>query len=256
MQATAFEYRHRYLVHGLIYTLGFAAPWAVLLPPPYHGAVWSFLQNGSTWFLLADRFSRPLYAAFAAGWNAILVVMLVFGAAGAALRTWGAAYLGASTVQRGGMVSDRIVADGPFRFVRNPLYLGTLLHSVSLALLMRPDAAVLTMVLLTVVQLRLIGREEPYLLERQGDSYAEYLARVPRLLPSLRPRTAKGSSRPNWRSGVLSEVYVLGSVLTMAAVGWSRGFAWENSVLHVVQGIVVSLGLSVVARAFIPKATF
>ncbi len=256
MQATAFEYRHRYLIHGLIYTLGFAAPWAMLLPPPYRASAWAFVQNGSTWFLLASALSKPMFTYFAGHWNAILVVMIVFAAVGTALRTWGAAYLGASTVQRGGMVGDRIVADGPYRFVRNPLYLGTLLHSVALAFLMRPDAAVLTLVLLTVVQLRLIGREEPYLAERLGLPYTAYLTSVPRLLPSLRARTAAGSSRPDWRQGLLSEVYMIGTVLTMLTVGWSRGFAWENSVLRVVQGIVISLGASVVARAFIPKATY
>ena len=256
MQASAFEYKHRYLIHGLIYTLGFAAPWAVLLPAPYKAPAWGFVQNGSLWFLLANQLARPLYTAFAAYWNVVLCFMLVFAISGAALRTWGAAYLGATTVQRGGMVGDRVVADGPYRFTRNPLYLGTLLHSVALAFLMRPDAAVLTMVLLTVVQLRLIGREEPYLAERQGESYLAYLKAVPRLLPSLKPSIPTGQSRANWTQGVLSEVYLLGTVLTMLLVGWSHGFAWENSVLRVVQGIIISLGASVIARAFIPKATF
>ncbi|MGI4756870.1 MAG: methyltransferase family protein [Janthinobacterium lividum] len=256
MQATALEYRHRYLVHGLIYTLGFLAPWTVLLPPPYRASMWSFVQNNSSWFLIANALSKPLYLYFATYWNAVLVVMILFGAVGAGLRTWGAAYLGASTVQRGGMVSDRMVADGPYRYVRNPLYLGTLIHSVALAFLMRPDAAVVVMVLLTIVQLRLIGREEPYLQERQGDVYRDYLARVPRLLPSLRPRTAAGTNRADWKQGILSEIYGLGTVLTMLTVGWSRGFGWENSVLRVMQGIVISLGVSVVARAFIPKATY
>lgn len=256
MQATAFEYRHRYLVHGIIYALGFAAPWAIFLPEPYRAPLWSFVQNSSSWFLVSNALSKPLFTYFASYWNALLIVMILFAAAGSALRTWGAAYLGASTVQRGGMVSDRVVADGPFRFVRNPLYLGTLLHSVALAFLMRPEAAVLTLLLLTLVQLRLIGREEPYLRERLGETYAAYLAAVPRLLPSRLPKTAGGSSKPDWKQGILSEVYVIGTVVTLLTVGWSRGFAWEDSVLRVVQGIVVSLGASVVARAFIPKATY
>lgn len=256
MQATAFEYKHRYFIHGLIYTLGFSAPWAVLLPPPYHASAWSFLQNGSVWFLLSNALSKPLYLYFAQYWNAVLVVMIVFAALGASLRTWGAAYLGASTVQRGGMVGDRVIADGPYRYMRNPLYLGTLLNSVALAFLMRPDAAVVTLLLLTVVQLRLIGREEPYLLERMGEPYQEYLRSVPRMLPAVRPQTAAGTYRPDWRQGVLSEVYMIGVAIAMATLGWSRGFGWEGSVLRVVQGVVVSLGVSVVARAFIPKATY
>lgn len=256
MQATAFEYRHRYAIHGLIYTLGFSAPWTPFLPLPYRAPVWSFVQNNSVWFLLSNQLSKPSYLRFAQDWNALLVAMILFAAIGAGLRIWGAAYLGASTVQRGGMIGDRIVADGPYRFVRNPLYLGTLFHSVALAFLMRPEAALLTLVLLTVVQLRLIGSEEPYLTERLGAPYQVYLAAVPRLLPTFRPATAPGNAKPSWKQGVLSEVYMIGTVLTLLAVGWSHGFGWENSVLQVVQGVVISLGVSVIARAFIPKAAY
>ncbi len=256
MQASAFEYRHRYLVHGLIYGLCFAAPWTLLLPVPYRAPMWDFVQNGSIWFQIANSLSKPLYQSFAFDWNAVLVVMILFAVAGAALRTWGAAYLGATTVQRGGMVGDRIVADGPYRFVRNPLYLGTVLHTIAVSLVMRPEAGVLCLALITLLQFRLIFREEGYLLERSGAPYAEYLAKVPRFIPSIRPRIARGSSHPLWTQGVLSEVYAIGAALTFAAVGWSRGFGWENSVLRVMQGIVISLGISVVARAFIPKAGY
>ena len=256
MQASAFEYRHRYLLHGLIYTLCFAAPWSVLLPRPYGAPVWGFVQNGSAWFHIANALSKPLYQNFALDWNVLLGLMILFAAAGAVLRTWGASYLGASTVQRGGMVGDHVIADGPYRFVRNPLYLGTVLHTLALSLIMRPDAGLLCVVLITVLQFRLIFREEPYLRERLGEPYAAYLARVPRFLPSLRARSAAGPNRPRWTQGVLSEMYMIGTTLTLITVGWSRGFAWENSVLRVMQGIVISLGISVVARAFIPKATF
>jgi protein-S-isoprenylcysteine O-methyltransferase Ste14 len=259
MQASAFEYKHRYLVHGVIYTLCFATPW-----PDYHGAVagsthiqiWNFVRNGSAWFRISDALTRPMYQHFAFAWNTVLVVMIAFAALGAALRVWGAAYLGATTVQRGGMVGDHIVADGPYRYVRNPLYLGTILHTIALALLMRPDAAVLCVALITLVQWRLIGREEPYLRERLGEAYSEYRTEVPRLVPALRARTAPARTRPRWQQGFLSEIYMVGVAITLAAVGWSNGFGWEASVLRVMQGIVISLGISVIARAFIPKATF
>jgi protein-S-isoprenylcysteine O-methyltransferase Ste14 len=257
MQATAFEYRHRFLIHGIIYTVCFAAPWSLLLPGVMHGPVWGFVQNHSVWFAIANEITKPLYQHFAFYWDALLLVMIAFAAAGAGLRTWGASYLGATTVQRGGMVGDRVIAEGPFRFVRNPLYLGTILHTIALAFLMRPEAAILCIVLITVVQLRLIGREEPYLLERMGPAYAAYTAIVPRLLPSLTPHAASsGEVRPHWMQGFLSELYVIGVALTLATVGWSRGFEWETSVVRVMQGILISLGVSVIARAFIPKATF
>jgi len=254
MQATSPEYKYRFLIHAIIYILCFAAPW-----PDYsngfHGVhPWSFMRNGSTWFRITDMLSRPLYQHFSQIWNGLLVLMVLFALAGAWFRVWGASYLGASTVHRSNMEGNRIVADGPFRYVRNPLYLGTILNTVALASLMRPDAAVLCIFLISLFQFRLIGREEPYLLSQLGEDYHAYISEVPRLLPSLHPRTTASAVRPNWKQGFLSEFFVVGSALSFAAVGWTNGYSWESSLLRVVQGILISLGLSIVLRAFLPKS--
>lgn len=256
MQASAFEYKHRFLIHALIYTLCFAAPW-----PDYHNGfhgiqLWSFMRNGSVLFHLANNLSRPLYTRFALFWNSALIVIALFAFAGALLRTWGAAYLGASTVKRGGMVGNRVIADGPFRFVRNPLYLGTILHTIALAFLMRPEAAVLCILLITLLQLRLIGREEPYLMGHLGEPYRAYVEEVPRIIPSMKPCTAPGTNHPDWKQGILSEFYMIGAAISFVALGWADSFSWENTVLHITQGILISLGVSVVLRAFIPKSEF
>lgn len=243
LRASSFEYRHRYLVHGVIYTLGLAAPWQ--LP------VWGFLHNGSSWFLLANALAKPTYQYFALSWNLVLGVLIVFATVGAWLRTWGASYLGASTVHRGAMEGDRIVASGPYRYTRNPLYLGTICNTVAVCMLMRPAGAVGALLLIVLVQYRLIGREEPYLEQQMGESYAEYRREVPRLFPSFRSRLPASRVRPRWKQGLLSEVYVCGCAVSFAALGWSLGFAWEGTILHVTQGIVIALGLSVVCRAFI-----
>ncbi len=245
LRATAFEYKHRYLIHGAVYALGLAAPW--------HVPAWSFLQNGSSWFVLSNYLAKPSYQNFAVDWNGLLLGILFFAAAGAMLRTWGAAYLGARTVHQGGMEGERIVIGGPFRYTRNPLYLGTILNTIAICMLMRPEAAVLTFVLILFIQIRLIGREEPYLTQQCGSAYTAYMQQIPRLLPSFRSLRPKGDVHPYWRQGVLSEVYVIGCVISFAAFGWSTGFAWETTILRVLQGIVVALGLSFVARAFIPK---
>ncbi len=256
MAASAFEYRHRYPLHGLVYLLCLAAPWTPFLPVPFRAPLWSFVQNGSCWFLLANEATRPLYRHFADVWDAVLLLMIMLAGAGAGLRVWGAAYLGAMTVQRGGMVSDAMVVDGPFRWVRNPLYLGTVLHTAALAFIMRPEAAVLCSVLIMWMQFRLIGREEPFLLERFGEQYRVYMTRVPRFVPALTPRVPPGGHRAHWGQGLLSELYVTGVALTLLLAGWSRGFGWEASIIRVMQGVIVSLGISVAARAFIPKAAY
>ena len=47
---------------------------------------------------------------------------------------------------------------------------------------------------------------------------------------------------------------MLGAAVSFAALGWADGFNWENTVPHVIQGILISLGISIVLRAFIPKS--
>src|SRR2546430_1608841 len=77
--------------------------------------------------------------------------------------------------------TERLVADGPYRHVRNPLYLGTDL----LALAMTPLASRLGAVTLAAgiffFNLRLINREEAGLRAAQGESYARFMEAIPRL---------------------------------------------------------------------------
>lgn len=93
----------------------------------------------------------------------------------------------------------------------------------------------------------MIGAEESFLKESLGQPYREYCARVPRLLPSLRPRIAASAVKPAWGTALLSEVYMWGVAISFAALGWMY-----NAVL-ILQGVLVSVGTSLVVRAFLPK---
>ena len=53
--------------------------------------------------------------------------------AAAALRTWATAYLRSGVVHDGAVHAEALVADGPYRRVRNPLYVGGLLLAVGYA---------------------------------------------------------------------------------------------------------------------------
>jgi hypothetical protein len=184
---------------------------------------------------------------FSAATIAFLILGILLALGAALLRTWGSAYLGISVVHSGGLHGDEVVAAGPYRCVRNPLYIGTFLHTLALALLMPPSGAVFCIVAIGLVQLRLIGAEESFLSGRLGDAYTAYCARVPRLVPALRPRLAGSAVRPSWFSAILGEIYMWGVVASFAVAGWRY-----NAQL-VLQGVLISLGVSLVVRAFLPK---
>lgn len=238
MKATSLEFRFRYWIHFVIYVLGFTAPWDR----------WVHLDSIRTWQLLASLPARQGWLGFSAATIAVLVLGIVFALTGAVLRTWGSAYLGVSIVKDSAMHGERIVAAGPYRRMRNPLYAGTFLHTLALALLMPPSGAVFTVVLIGFFQLRLILAEETFLAAKLGDVYREYRARVPRLLPALAARVPGSGAKPAWGLAFAGELYMWGVFVSFAALGWRY-----NSML-ILQGVLVSLGLSLVARAFLPQA--
>jgi protein-S-isoprenylcysteine O-methyltransferase Ste14 len=77
----------------------------------------------------------------------------------------------------------QLVFTGAFRFVRHPIYaLSILLITGTLAT--TPTLTMLGIALLHIVLLQIEARrEEAYLLEKHGETYAEYCKRVGRFVP-------------------------------------------------------------------------
>jgi protein-S-isoprenylcysteine O-methyltransferase Ste14 len=83
----------------------------------------------------------------------------------------------------------RVVDRGPYGWVRNPMYLAVLLVVAGEALLFLSLPLLIYLgILALVVQLFVVGYEEPTLTERFGDRYIAYRRRVPRWIPRP-PRT-------------------------------------------------------------------
>jgi protein-S-isoprenylcysteine O-methyltransferase Ste14 len=240
MKATPIVFRFRFLIHAAIYLLGFNTPWDRWLRLDMD-------TNGSTWLLLSTWMARNHWLSFSGATVALLAFGALCALIAALLRTAGSAYIGFSTVQSVTMHGDRVVAAGPYRFVRNPLYLGIIIMTVSLALLMPPSGAIFSVICIVLFELVLIGGEEPFLTEKLGQSYLQYRARVPKLIPALSPRVAPSDALPDWRAAFLGETFFWGFFLTWLIVGW------RYNALLMAQGVLISLGLSLVVRAILPR---
>jgi protein-S-isoprenylcysteine O-methyltransferase Ste14 len=237
MKVSALEFRLRYLIHALIYLIGFTAPWNI----------WLHLDSIRTWQILAALPARSGLISFSAATIAVLILGIVFALIGATLRTWGTAYLGATTIQAVAMHGDDIVASGPYRHIRNPLYFGTFLHTFALALLMPPSGALFCLMAVGFFQLRLIGAEEFFLTSKLGAPYVDYCSKVPRLLPAITPRIPPSTIRPSWPTAFIEEIYMWGVVFCFAVLGWRY-----NAIL-IIKGVLICLGVSMIVRAFMPK---
>jgi protein-S-isoprenylcysteine O-methyltransferase Ste14 len=76
-----------------------------------------------------------------------------------------------------------IVASGPFRFTRNPIYLGMMLGLIGLAIAFNTLWVLVTLVaFFFLLRYGVIAREEAYLERKFGDVYLGYKSRVRRWL--------------------------------------------------------------------------
>jgi protein-S-isoprenylcysteine O-methyltransferase Ste14 len=146
----------------------------------------------------------------------VFALAAVILAAAALLRTWASAYLHAGVVYASEIKTEQLVADGPYRLVRNPLYFANILLALGMGLLMSRAGFVVSLVSMVVFCYRLFGREESELAASQGPSYALYCSRVPRLWPSLRPRVPASGRTPQWADGFKAEFWYWGFVIAAA----------------------------------------
>ncbi|MDT3686332.1 MAG: isoprenylcysteine carboxylmethyltransferase family protein [Pseudorhodoplanes sp.] len=120
-----------------------------------------------------------LPASVPAGWVGGMVFVLAL-----ALLAWGIA-----TITRAGsnvptnMPATTIVQTGPYRFTRNPIYLGMFLGLVGLAIAFDSLWLLGTLVaFVLVIRYGVVAREEAYLERKFGDVYRHYRTRVRRWL--------------------------------------------------------------------------
>jgi protein-S-isoprenylcysteine O-methyltransferase Ste14 len=141
--------------------------------------------------LQADRlwpFALPA-GLIPAAWPLLAVgTLLILAAEVAFLRT-------AHATGATGDAPSRLVAAGPFRCVRNPIYLGATLLLFGVDFLRQsPTLLLATLALLPAVEIYVRRFEEPRLERRFGDDYRRYKATVPRWFPRCRKGPMKAEA--------------------------------------------------------------
>jgi len=205
MRATDFEFRYRFFVFGLIFWAGFTC---YVFDQRNTGEALLRLISGPGLDLDSAQGRHGLQVIFG------LATLLMAGAA--MMRTWSTAYLKTDVVHDMDLRSEAMMADGPYRHTRNPLYFSNLLMTAAMAMLASLVGAVVMALAMLLFQFRLIFREEQRLLQTQGDRYVAYLKAVPRLWPWLRPRVPSSGLKPQWAQAWLGEAMFWGFVLAVA----------------------------------------
>jgi protein-S-isoprenylcysteine O-methyltransferase Ste14 len=239
MKATRFEFRFRLLIGVVLYVLGFWAPWL------RYGADRGHITT--SWLEITGALASHHWLELQPASLLITSLAVVFVAVGAMLRVWGAAYIGSATVKSSAMHANQVVAAGPYRHTRNPLYLGSFFVATSVAILMPPTGAVFFLVVTAIQMLRLILGEEVFLESQQGAAYTAYKARVPRIMPSPLPRVPASPLRAAWVQALLGEIYPVALTVCFAVL------AWRYNANLLMQAVIICFGASLVVKAFLPQ---
>ena len=134
----------------------------------------------------------------------------------ALVRTWAGAYLRSSVIHDAALHGEQLVADGPYRHVRNPLYQGNMLLAAGVGVLASRAGFVVLVAGMLIIVYRLILREEVTLLASQGEAYRRYYNAVPRLWPSLMPRVPASGAKADWADGFTGELFMWSAAAAMA----------------------------------------
>jgi protein-S-isoprenylcysteine O-methyltransferase Ste14 len=237
VKATQFEFRFRVVVISALYFLGFWAPWERLGPSGNPNPV-------RLWSWLAIECARTNLIPTNVAYIAITFAAVVLALAGAWLRVWGTAYLGDFVMRNKTMQAGAVMASGPYRHLRNPLYVGLLLNAFAVSILMPVTGSIVFLVGITIFTLRLTGAEEAFLSGQLAGDYAEYRKAVPSILPSLRSRLEASTAKPRWMQGLVAEVYPVGTAVCFVAL------AWRYDADLLTRCVLICFGASLIFRAF------
>lgn len=195
MKATNWEFTNRALIFGLIFAFTFP--------------LYSFDHQNSTstlayWLGATLHMDTDLLAHLLFAFAALLLVMA------ALIRTWASSYLHAGVVYAAEVKTESLVADGPYRRIRNPLYFANLLMAIGMGAMMSRTGFLVAVAAMLVFCYRLILREEAELYASQREQYERYRKAVPRLWPSLWPRIPSAGRHAKWTEGFKAESWYWG----------------------------------------------
>jgi len=148
------------------------SPGVVVRPP--------FLYLGAFLASLVLRWFRPLpIVGGAPRWLGLVAIVIGF----AIVRTGRRTMQAAGTNVNPSMPATTVVTSGPFRFTRNPLYVGLTLVYCGLTLAFDTWwGFILLAPVLATMHLGVVLREERYLERKFGEPYRQYRSRVRRYL--------------------------------------------------------------------------
>jgi len=139
---------------------------------------------------------------------------------GEVIRLISVGYTGRTTRSKN-VQSDTLVTNGPYSYVRNPIYLGNFFISLGVVISANtffPWFIILYIVLFSIQYFFIIRYEEEFLKERFREDYTKYIHNVPSFFPKLKPYLEGSLVEPDFKKALKSERTTILSVILLYIV--------------------------------------
>lgn len=107
---------------------------------------------------------------------------------GEGIRFWGVSIAGSETRTTGRVGGTYLITNGPFAYVRNPLYVGNMVLYAGVGVMsmaLMPWLLIMAIVWFYIQYHLIVTQEEEYLAARFGEEYEKYKKAVGRFVPKL-----------------------------------------------------------------------
>lgn len=138
-----------------------------------------------------------------------LVVGFLISLTGEVLRLWAVSYAGSET-RTTKVGASTLITQGPFAYVRNPLYLGNILIYFGISIMANSLFPFLQIIGLLYFYMQyhfIVKEEEEYLKSKFKEKYEDYYKNVSRFIPSTKPYNPEKQSKQKFdlKTGYRSE---------------------------------------------------
>lgn len=137
--------------------------------------------------------------------------LMIFGAllmiVGEIIRIISVGYIGVSSRTRT-IVTDKLVTNGPYAFIRNPIYTGNMFIYMGASIFAGgwlPFMLYLVILFFSIQYSLSVNYEESCLEDTYGEKYLDYKTTVPRFYPRLSPYSQKSNERLKLAAALKSE---------------------------------------------------
>jgi len=174
-------------------------------------------------FVLALIYANPQKDLFVFG-----LLLAIFGEL---IRIWGVAYAGCATRTREVKEAPLLVTNGPYAFMRNPLYFGNMfIYSgyIIAAGALLPHLLYIVILFFSIQYSLIVSLEERGLEELFGEPYLQYKREVPRFYLRLSPYPDRTQIKANYLKALKSEKSTFLNMIILLILLVTRWYFFGN----------------------------